>query len=77
MLTISAAFFDRWLMIQKASLAVAQEAEVHFRTLAEALPQMIWTTDAQGDTDYVNQRWCEYSGIAAGCKRRRLDSRNP
>ncbi|MGA7685731.1 MAG: diguanylate cyclase [Terriglobales bacterium] len=64
MLTISAAFFDRWLMMQRASLVVAQDAEAHFRTLAEALPQMIWTTNAQGDTDYVNQRWCEYSGIA-------------
>jgi diguanylate cyclase (GGDEF)-like protein/PAS domain S-box-containing protein len=65
-LTISAAFLDRWLAVQKASLAVALEAEIHFRTLAEALPQMIWTTDAEGKTDYVNQRWCEYSGLAAG-----------
>jgi diguanylate cyclase (GGDEF)-like protein/PAS domain S-box-containing protein len=64
-LTITGSFFDRWLAVQKASLLGAQEAEVHFRTLAEALPQMIWTTDAKGHTDYVNQRWCEYSGMGA------------
>ena len=65
LLTISAAFLDRWLAVQRADLVVAQEAEVHFRTLAEALPQMIWTANAEGKTDYVNQRWCEYCGIAA------------
>jgi PAS domain S-box-containing protein len=24
---------------------------------------MVWTTNAQGLTDYTNQRWCEYSGL--------------
>jgi PAS domain S-box-containing protein len=64
-LTISASFFDRWLAVHKASLVVAQEAEVHFRTLAEAVPQMIWTANSNGNIDYVNQRWCEYAGIGA------------
>jgi diguanylate cyclase (GGDEF)-like protein/PAS domain S-box-containing protein len=62
-LAISASFLDRWLAVQKASLVIAQEAEVHFRTMAEAVPQMIWTADANGTVDYVNQRWCEYAGV--------------
>src|ERR1700690_3775974 len=64
-LTISASFFDRWLAMHKASLVIAQEAEVHFRTLAEAVPEMIWTASADGNIDYVNQRWCEYAGMSA------------
>jgi diguanylate cyclase (GGDEF)-like protein/PAS domain S-box-containing protein len=62
-LAISASFFDRWLGVQKAHLLIAQEGEIHFRALAEALPQMIWTADADGAIDYVNQRWREYAGI--------------
>ncbi|MGC2245517.1 MAG: diguanylate cyclase [Terriglobales bacterium] len=63
-LTISASFFDRWLGMQKATLLLAQEAGIHFRTLAEAVPQMIWTAGVDGTVDYVNQRWCEYTGMS-------------
>ncbi|RDC61656.1 PAS domain-containing protein [Adhaeribacter pallidiroseus] len=33
-----------------------------FQFLAEAVPQFIWTTDAQGYHDYFNQRWIDYTG---------------
>lgn len=36
-----------------------------YRFLADAMPQNVWTADAQGRLDYVNQRWCDYTGIIA------------
>lgn len=39
-----------------------RESERQFRGLAESMPQLVWTADADGRTDYVNQRWCDYTG---------------
>ena len=33
-----------------------------FRSLAEAIPQFIWTANSQGELDYVNPQWTEYTG---------------
>jgi PAS domain S-box-containing protein len=38
----------------------AQEAR--FRTLANAIPQLAWTTDASGERNWVNQRFLDYTG---------------
>lgn len=40
-----------------------QESEKRYRYLAEAMPQIVWTTDAAGMVNYCNQRWYEYTGI--------------
>lgn len=32
------------------------------RTLIEAIPQFVWTTDADGNTDYVSEQWEAYTG---------------
>lgn len=40
-----------------------RQSEVRFRTLAEAMPQMVWTSRADGYRDYCNQRWSQYTGI--------------
>jgi len=37
-------------------------ADVHYRLLAESLPQLVWTADAHGRIDYVNERWEQYTG---------------
>ena len=39
--------------------------ETHLRTLAEAIPEMVWTTDADGGCDFINKRWCIYTGLTA------------
>jgi len=35
-----------------------------FRSIAEAMPQLIWITDADGVVEYVNGRWVDYTGFA-------------
>ena len=37
-----------------------------FRTLADAMPQMVWSTLPDGYHDYYNARWYEYTGVAQG-----------
>ncbi|HZH03953.1 MAG TPA: PAS domain S-box protein [Myxococcaceae bacterium] len=39
-----------------------KESEERFRTLAEAIPQLVWTTRPDGFHDYYNRRWYEYTG---------------
>ena len=41
------------------------EGELRYRTLANVVPQLIWSADADGDIDYVNDRWIVYTGLDA------------
>ncbi|MGE0872220.1 MAG: ATP-binding protein [Kofleriaceae bacterium] len=36
----------------------------HYRNLADAIPHLVWTTDATGATMYLNKRWSETAKIA-------------
>ncbi|HEU4323203.1 MAG TPA: PAS domain-containing protein [Roseiflexaceae bacterium] len=37
--------------------------ERRYRTLADAMPQLVWATDADGAHFYFNQRWYDYTGM--------------
>jgi PAS domain S-box-containing protein len=41
----------------------AVEAGARYRTMAEAIPQLVWTARPDGYVDYYNQRWFEYTGL--------------
>ena len=43
-----------------------KESEERFRTLASALPQLVWSTGADGGIEYVNQVWISYAGWKSG-----------
>lgn len=49
---------------QKAAVKAARDAELQFRTLAEAIPQIVWTSSPDGLTTYINKRWYEMTGTA-------------
>jgi PAS domain S-box-containing protein len=40
-----------------------RESERSFRALAEAIPQLVWTTLPDGEADYFNQRWYDFTGL--------------
>jgi PAS domain S-box-containing protein len=39
-----------------------RSSEARFRTLADAIPHIVWTADADGRWDYANERWTGYTG---------------
>jgi PAS domain S-box-containing protein len=41
------------------------ESESRFRQLAESLPQLVWTCNADGRCDYVSPQFVDYTGIPA------------
>jgi PAS domain S-box-containing protein len=41
-------------------------SEAQFRVLADAMPQMVWSTRPDGFHDYYNARWYEFTGVPAG-----------
>lgn len=43
-----------------------REQESMFRVLADAMPQMVWSTRADGFHDYYNARWYEFTGMPVG-----------
>lgn len=40
------------------------DSELQFRTLTDTMPQMVWSSQADGHHDYYNARWREFSGAA-------------
>jgi PAS domain S-box-containing protein len=51
---------------RKAAELAALESAAQFHTLTQALPNLVWTADANGALDWMNARACDYSGLDAG-----------
>lgn len=49
---------------QKQGEQKLQASEARFRTLSNAVPQIIWTNTAAGEANYFNGRWYDYSGLS-------------
>jgi len=58
----TALLFGRLLGSEKGSKK-AREREQYFQTMAEAIPEIIWTADVDGSTDFSNRKWIDYSGL--------------
>ncbi len=54
-----------------AEAAFAQ-SEAKFRVLADTMPQIVWSATPEGQQDYFNARWYEYTGIPIGSLDRRI-----
>ena len=48
----------------KATMQI-RESEERFRLLANSIPQIIWITGAQGETEFVSDQWEKYTGHPA------------
>jgi PAS domain S-box-containing protein len=47
------------------------EASDHLRGVLDTLPCLLWTASPEGQVDFVNRRWCDYTGVsfAESCAR--------
>ncbi|HVX61072.1 MAG TPA: PAS domain S-box protein [Pirellulales bacterium] len=43
-----------------------QESEKKLRLLADTMPQIVFTATPDGQADYLNQRWYDYTGLPRG-----------
>ncbi len=48
---------------QTETEAALRQSNLRFDILAEAVPVIVWSTDAEGLHDYVNGRWIEFTGL--------------
>jgi PAS domain S-box-containing protein len=49
---------------RRAAEQELRASEERFRALVELLPQLVWSTTADGYHDYYNQRWYDYTGMS-------------
>jgi PAS domain S-box-containing protein len=51
------------ITVRKQTEAALHAKEEEFRTLAEAMPQIVWMTGPDGLNIYFNQHWVDYTGL--------------
>jgi PAS domain S-box-containing protein len=54
--------FVRDISARKAAEAELRASEARLRTLAESLPNLVWTCRADGWCDYLSRQWTDYTG---------------
>ncbi len=61
--------YFRDVSAHRAAEAALRASEHRYRTLLEALPQMVWTCRADGTCDFLSRQWLSYTGQTAeeGC----------
>ena len=64
----AALILERHREIRKRAKAESalKESEAKFRTIANAMPQMVWSTLPDGYHDYYNDQWYAYTGVPYG-----------
>jgi PAS domain S-box-containing protein len=48
---------------QVAAERAMKDSEAKFRSIANVIPQMVWSAPATGGNDYLNSRWPEFTGL--------------
>lgn len=49
---------------REASKQALQQSQQELELITEVIPQQIWTATPDGEIDYLNQRWQDYTGIS-------------
>ncbi len=60
-LNIACAIRD--VSVRKRSENAWRQSEAMLRQIADAMPQIVWSAKPDGNLDYYNQRWYEYTGF--------------
>lgn len=60
---IISSFLDRLLALRNRDLNLSRERELYFQTMAETIPEIIWTADPDGADDFFNQKCFDYTGL--------------
>ncbi|MDB5679616.1 PAS domain-containing protein [Sphingomonas bacterium] len=55
-----------WRHAEHDARRALDDSEGRFRTLADTMPQMVWSTLPDGFHDYYNARWYEFTGVPEG-----------
>ncbi|WP_019515389.1 sensor histidine kinase [Sphingomonas sp. Mn802worker] len=55
-----------WRAAENDARRAAFDSDTRFRTLADTMPQMVWSTLPDGYHDYYNARWYEFTGMPEG-----------
>ena len=55
-----------WRAAERDTRRQLSDSEDRFRTLADTMPQMVWSTLPDGYHDYYNARWYEFTGTPEG-----------
>ena len=55
-----------WRHAERDARRALGDSESRFRTLADTMPQMVWSTLPDGFHDYYNARWYEFTGMPEG-----------
>jgi PAS domain-containing protein len=69
--------YEGALVQSQRQTAALRESEGRFRDLANALPQVVWTTYPDGNAAFLNQRWYDYTGLTPRAWRAGLDVADP
>lgn len=64
--TVAAVVVSEDVTEEKRTQLALLESEEKFKTIANAMPQMIWSTLPDGFHDYYNDRWYEFTGVPYG-----------
>ena len=52
-----------WDAVERARAETAlRESEARFRLMADAAPQILWISDAEGRVEFFNRQWSDYTG---------------
>lgn len=43
---------------------IKEHGEERFRQICNVMPQLVWTTDGEGNFEFFNLRWYEYTGLS-------------
>ena len=62
---------------RKRAQDALRESEERFRQLADAMPQIVWTARPDGEIDYLNRRWHEFTGLPETAGQRGLGAHPP